>query len=338
MKQQANATADLWYLSIHGGHDKGNNLLSFNGLGKLVSARVLDSSSVDLRELRGFLVLDDETLLVANAHKGEGKILHYGPALSYSRPRPYLGLFCEFDPAANPGLLHPFSIRIGPDKNLYVSNQGASKKKSKTNGATRYVGPNQPGAGEPMQIPPWWLEHSEGPLFPGTVVPSAKRAMPGVKKIRDIVFGPEGYFYVADEKRNEVRRYDKKTFEYIDSIVGPGDGLDTPVHLLMSEDQKYLYVGSEKNNSVLRHDFKNAVTHPFVLPGAGGLDAPAGMALDKKWLYVCSRKSKEVLRYRLNDGSPDSIPFIPCDELWDKEDGPEFILKVTVPARPAHTA
>jgi len=68
------------------------------------------------------------------------------------------------------------------------------------------------------------------------------------------------------------------------------------------------------------------------------LSAPAGMALDKKWLYVCSRESREVLRYRLNDGSPDSLPFIPCDELCDKDDGPEFILKVTVPARPAHTA
>jgi hypothetical protein len=337
MAMKQNTTADLWYLSVHGGDNKGNNLLSFNGAGKLVSSHVLDSSAVRLRELRGFLVLDDQSLLVANAHKGEGKILHFGAALSYSRSRPYLGVFCEFDPAANPGLLHPFSIRVGPDQNLYVSNQGASRKKGRTNGATRYVGPNRPGAGEPMEIPQWWLEHAEGPLFPGTLVPSARKAMAGVKRIRDVLFGPDGDLFVSDEKRNEVRRYDKKTFEYINSIVGAGDGLDTPVHLLASEDQKYLYVGSEKNNCVLRYDFKNAVVQPFVLPGAGGLHAPAGMALDKKWLYVCSRKSGEVLRYGLNDGLPDSVPFIPCDELCDKDGGPEFIVKVNVP-RPAHAA
>lgn len=335
--KQANATADLWYLSTHGGDEKGNNLMSFNAVGKLISARVLDTSSVNLRELRGFVVLEDETLLVANAHKDEGKILHFGPPLSYSRPRPYLGVLCEYDPAANPGLLHPFSVRIGPDKNLYVSNQGASKKKAKTNGATRYVGPTLPGAGEPMEIPQWWVEHAEGPLFPGTVVPSSKKAQPGVKRIRDFIFGPDGYLYIADEKRNEVRRYDKKTFEYIDSIIS-GDGLDTPVHLLLSDDDKYLFVGSEKNNSVLRYDFKNATVQTFVQSGAGGLDAPAGMALDKKWLYVCSRNSMEVLRFRLSDGTPDSAPFIPCSELCDKGDSPEFIAKVTVPARPAHTA
>ncbi len=329
---KANPTADLWYLSVHGGDNKGNNLLSFNDLGRLVSARVLDSSSVDLRELRGFLVLEDETLLVANAHKGEGKILHFGPPLSHSRPRPYLGVFCEYDPAANPGLLHPFSIRFGPDKNIYVSNQGASKKKGKTNGATRYVGPHQAGSGEPMEIPQWWVDHSEGPLFPGTAVPSAKKSLPGVKRIRDIIFGPDGSFLVADEKRNEVRRYGKKTFEYVDTIIS-GAPLDTPVHLLVSDDKKFLYVGSENNNSVLRYDFKKSVVETFVQSGAGGLDAPAGLALDDKWLYVCSRKSMEVLRYRLDDGLPDAAPFISCRELCDQGYEPQFILKVAVPAR-----
>lgn len=335
--KHANATTDLWYLSIHGGKKKGNNLLSFNALGRLVSTHVLDSSSVELRELRGFAVLEDETLLVANAHKGHGKILHFGPALSHTRPRHYLGVFCGYDPVANPGLLHPFSIRIGPDKNLCVSNQGASSHKGATNGATRYVGPALPGAGEPMEIPQWWVDHATGPLFPGTLIPSSKKSLPGVKRIRDIAFGPDGFLYVADEKRNEVRRYDKKTFEFVDTVVG-GDLLDTPVHLLVSEDKKFLYVGSEKNNSVLRYDFKKAAVQMFVPPGAGGLDAPAGLASDDKWLYVCSRKSGEVLRYRLEDGVPDAAPFIPCSELCGQDGGPEFIMKVAVPARPAQTA
>jgi DNA-binding beta-propeller fold protein YncE len=336
--KQANIAADLWYLSVHGGKDKGNNLLSFDSVGRLVSSRVLDASMIALRELRGFLVLQDGSLLVANAHKGEGRILHFGPAVSYSRPRPYLGIFCAFDPVANPGLLHPFNIRIGPDGNLYVSNQGSSDHKGRTNGATRYVGPGLPGVGEAMEIPPWWVEHAEGPLFPGTVIPSSKTALPGVKRIRDIVFGPDGFLYVADEKRNDVRRYDKKTFEYLDSIVAC-DGLDVPVHLLLSDDGKYLFIGSEKNNSVLRYDLRNATAETFVQSGAGGLDAPAGMATDRKWLYVCSRKGRQVLRYRLNDGSPDAGPFIHSDELskgtaYD----PEFIVRVTVPGRAAYTS
>ena len=76
----------------------------------------------------------------------------------------------------------------------------------------------------------------------------------------------------------------------------------------------------------------------FVPPGAGGLDTPAGLAFDDKWLYVCSRKSGEVLRYRLEDGVPDAAPFIPCSELCGRDDGPEFIVKVAVPARPPQTA
>src|SRR5437667_9229465 len=68
--KQVNTTADLWYLCVHGGKDKGNNLLSFDSVGKLVSTHVLDTSSVALRELRGFLVLQDGGLLVTNAHKG----------------------------------------------------------------------------------------------------------------------------------------------------------------------------------------------------------------------------------------------------------------------------
>jgi DNA-binding beta-propeller fold protein YncE len=336
--KQVNTTAELWYISVHGGDEKGNNLLSFDSVGKLVSTRVLDTTTFALRELRGFLVLPDGSLLVANAHKGEGKILHFGPAPSYSRPRPFQSVFCQFDPVANPGLLHPFCVRIGPDGNLYVSNQGCSSNKAKTNGATRYVGPGLPGAGEAMEIPPWWLEHSEGPLFPGTVIPSSKKSQPGVKRIRDIVFGPDGFLYVADEKRNDVRRYDGKTFEYLDSIVS-ADGLDTPVHLLVSADGKHLFIGSEKNNSVLRYDLKNKTVQTFVQPGAGGLYAPSGMALDRQWLYVCSRKGRQVLRFRLSDGSPDSGPFIHRDELSKgTADGPEFIVRVTVPARFAHTA
>ncbi|HKR62800.1 MAG TPA: beta-propeller fold lactonase family protein [Thermoanaerobaculia bacterium] len=332
-------TTTLWYLSVHGGSDSGNNLLSFDTTGRLVSARVLDDNAVALRELRGFHVLPDGRLLVANAHKGEGKILQFAAAASPTAPRTYQGAFCVFDPGHNPGLLHPFNLRVGPDGNLYVSNQGSSNDPSSTNGVTRYGGPGTSDAGEPLAIPPYWREHAEEHLFPGTAIPANKRAQHGVKRIRDLLFARDGFLYVADEKRNEVRRYDGATFEYLERIVSKDDGLKTPVHLLLSDDKKHLYIGSEKNDSVLRYHFKTGAVETFVESGAAGLHAPAGLAMDGTWLYVCSRKSREVLRYRLSDGLPDSEPFITSEELFKgSSDDPEFILQVKVPGRSAYAS
>ena len=330
----ADQTTDLWYLSVHGGEAGGNNILSFDRSGKLVSTQVLDVTHVSLRELRGFVVLPSGDMLIAHAHRGEGKVLQFGPATDSSIARPYQGCFTALDPVANPGLLHPFNLRIGPDGHVYVSNQGDSRHRSKTNGLTRYHGPNTDTPGEPVETPRGWAKNASSTLFPGTVIPSRDRARGGVKRVRDFLFGPDGFFFVSDEKRNEVRRYDPKTFEYVDSPITGKHGLHVPVHLLVSPDRRYLYVGSAKNNSVLRYEFNSGRVDTLVRSGSGGLDAPAGLACDDEWLYVCSRKGRQVLRYRLVDGSAASTPFIHRHELGKaSQNAPEFLVGVTVPGK-----
>ena len=325
-------TTDLWYLSVHGGKAGGNNILSFDLSGTLVSTQVLDVTKVALRELRGFVVLPRGDLLIAHAHKGEGKVLHFGPATDATMARPYRGCFTTLDPVANPGLLHPFNLRIGPDGHLYVANQGSSEHKSKTNGVTRYHGPDTATPGEPIDTPHSWVKNASSKLFPGTVIPSRDKARDGVKRVRDLLFGPDGFFYVSDEKRNEVRRHNQETFEYIDSPIAGKHGLDVPVHLLVSADRRHLYIGSEKNNRVLRYHFSSGHVDTLVRSGSGGLDAPAGLACDDEWLYVCSRKGRQVLRYRLTDGSAASAPFIRRRELGKgSQNAPEFMIRVTVP-------
>lgn len=79
---------------------RGNNILSFDLSGQPVSTQVLDVTNVALRELRGFVVLPQGDLLIAHAHKGEGKVLHFGSATGPTIARPYLGCFTTFDSVA----------------------------------------------------------------------------------------------------------------------------------------------------------------------------------------------------------------------------------------------
>ena len=59
-------------------------------------------------------------------------------ALSFG-PRHYLGVFCAYDAAANPGLLHPSASASGPTRTS-TSPTRARRMKKASNGATRYVG------------------------------------------------------------------------------------------------------------------------------------------------------------------------------------------------------
>ncbi len=111
------------------------------------------------------------------------------------------------------------------------------------------------------------------------------------------------------------------------------DGLQAPVHLLLSPDQKYLYIGSSQNDKVLRYHFHSGKVETFVHSGDGGLKATAGMAFSNDgWFYVVSRQTNQILRYRQSDGTPDHKPFIDiAGQSKSRVYNPEFIALVTVP-------
>jgi hypothetical protein len=72
-------------------------------------------------------------------------------------------------------------------------------------------------------------------------------------------------------------------------------------------------------------DLRTERVTPFIAPKAGGLKNPSGLGFgDAGYLYVAGRSSRQILRYCLEDGSPDRRPFI--DNLQDE---PQFIEPVT---------
>ena len=317
----SSSTNDLWYIVLHGGDDGiGDNIWSYDTSGNLVSDTVLDTSQVHLQELRGFVVLPNGDLYVANAYKEDSAILHFGPAKDRQTPRQFLSVFTST--RTSPGLKHPFNLVVGPDGNIYACNQD-------TNAVTRYYGPGSSHVpGTPMPPPK--------PDYPLDIFLQSARVVPtGVKEIRDILFAPDGFLYVADEDRNEVRQYDGKNGEYLRTIANHNDGLDAPVHLLTSPDQTHLYIGSSQNDKVFRYHFSTGHVKTFVHSGDGGLKATGGMAFGNDgWFYVVSRLTNQILRYTQLDGTPDIKPFInivPKAMSKGRAYNPEFIALVMVP-------
>lgn len=350
-------TTDLWYLSFHGGAagKQGvlNNLASFDTTGALVSTGVLDDSQGELRELRGFIVLPDGALYVANAHTGDSKIFVFGPPTSATEPRPLTSTFVQCDDTANPGLQHPFALVIGPDQLFYVANQGNSSTPSTTNAVTRYVGLAPTGTPGPVAA-----ALGPGTFYPGTFVAPSNwpgATTNGVNTLRDLVFGPDGDLYVADEVQG-VREYRgpiapcvvqgacaEGAFVQTVVPVSSGSTLGSPAHLLVSPDATQLYIGDEGNNQILRYTFpippstlgavEVAVHHSACKSVGNGLDAPAGMAIGTDGaLYVVTRKGRQILKILNYQGGSSPVE---CSVFVDLptasiEDNPEFIRLVTI--------
>jgi streptogramin lyase len=159
-----------------------------------------------------------------------------------------------------------------------------------------------------------------GLLAPGTFVPSLEHAPHGLRAVRGGLIGPKGQLYVADRDTNAIRVYDAVSGEHLRDLKSPS--LKRPVHLHLGEDA--LYAGSEGNASVLRVDPHDGSFAVIVPKGAGGLDAPSGIAVPGDgFLYVGSRLTNQILTYRLSDGRPDKALFI-----TGLRDHPEFLLHV----------
>ena len=100
--------------------------------------------------------------------------------------------------------------------------------------------------------------------------------------------------------------------------------LTTPVHLTFRPGDDALLVGSRDGHAVFAIDTAIGDVSALIVPGAGGLRAPAGLAFGTDGgLYVCNRETRQILRFDATSGAPDPKPFI--DGLGDF---PEFIALV----------
>jgi hypothetical protein len=312
---------ERWYITFHGGDDahEWNNIHVFDlggkPLGKALNTHTLPEG-LGLRELRGFAFGPDGDLYVANAFKDDSQVLRFAGRPGADGKHAFKAVFVE-QHKTNPGLAHPFDVVFGADGHVYVPSQN-------TNVVGRYFGPEaksgEPGA--PMPLPDALRDANSKHIPPGTFVPSAKHVPDGVRTVRRTLFGPEGDLYVVDRDADSVKRYHggsgafQREYRHADLVK--------PVHAGFRPGDGALLVGSRTQNAILAIDVAAGTVATLVAAGAGGLNAPAGMAFgpDGK-LYVASRESKQILRFDARNGKPDAAPFI--DGL---EDFPEFIALV----------
>ena len=312
-----------WYITFHGGDDARDwNTIHVFGLDGTPLGKALDTHTLphdlELRELRGFAFGPDGDLYVANAYTDASQVLRFAGKPGPEGKHAFREVYAE-QHKRNPGLAHPFDVAFGPDGHLYVPSQD-------TNVVGRYYGPRANGGkpGEPMPHPEALRDVDAKHLLPGTFVPSHRHDPAGVRTVRRAIFGPDGDLYVADRDADSVKRYEGGSGafkrEYRDQH------LSTPVHLAFRADDGMLLAGSRDHHAIFAIDTATGKMASLVAPGAGGLQAPAGMAFgpDGK-LYVCSRETRQILRYDASSGEPEPTPFI--DGL---EDFPEFISLVEV--------
>ena len=310
-----------WYITFHGGDDphEWNNIHVFDldgkALGKALDAHSLPDG-VALRELRGFAFGPDGDLYVANAYVDASQVLRFAGSPNAEGKHAFKEVFVE-QHKTNPGLSHPFDVAFGGDGHVYIPSQD-------TNVVGRYFGPEakagEPGA--PMPAPAALRDADPKHLPPGTFVPSHKHDPTGVRTVRRALFGADGDLYVVDRDADSVKRYHSGSGAFRREYRH--DDLTKPVHAVFRPSDGALLVGSRERNAILAIDVESGQASPLVAPGAGGLNAPAGMAFgaDGK-LYVASREGKQILRFAAETGAPDAAPFI--DGLADF---PEFIALV----------
>jgi streptogramin lyase len=308
-----------WHITFHGGaHGRDRNNMHAYALDGAPLGSVLDADlphHVRLRDLRGFEIGPDGLLYVANAAKARSQILRFAGSPDRHGQHRFVDVFTEGH-RDNSGLEHPFMVAFGPDGHLYVPSQD-------TRVVTRYYGPaaREGAPGAPMPRPLALRDIPDDDLHPGTFVASVRHAPGGVRAVRSARFAADGRLYVADPKANQIRQYDGTTGALLREFADPA--LVTPIHLLPLPGKGRILVGSRDTHAVLALDPATGSFATVVAPGAGGLRAPAGLALGPDGvLHVASRTGRAVLRFDLATGEP-AGPL-----LRDLQDEPEFIALV----------
>jgi hypothetical protein len=239
----------MWYISFHGGEDKGqvNNVLAYQDSGKPHdNPNVLPTGGSDpaLRELRGFEIVDD-LLYVVNAYKDYSQVLTY--RVDTSGDYSFKEVFASMD--ATNSVLHPYDLTFDAQGNCYVSSQDTNV----VTGLQR--------ANDPLPVASYLRQQYPPPaqFLAGTIVASSIGALPNVpsptppdvaapqgldvsftndkntevgNSIRGVLFH-DGFLYVANEVASAINVYDGKTGELHGQIAG--SNLVSPVQLLVNQ-------------------------------------------------------------------------------------------------------
>lgn len=286
-------TAPHWYVTMHG-EGALAQVFALDGAGKVIGPVLgpLPTGQPAMDELRGMIALGDGRLAVMNAKSTASRVLLWGAPDPATGIRPFAGTWTE-KADANPGMVHPYQITIGPDGNLYAGNQD-------TNTITRYAGLGSPDRGKPLPIPAGLANF--GTLFPGTVVPNDQQSPEGIGLVRGFAFGPDGLLYVCDRGRERVAAYDPSTGRFVRTVLDASHGAKHPIQALFTPDGRHLLVSDNKANCVFAISMESGKVFELVRKGEGGLDAASSLAIMGKDLYVGSRLGKRILRYELKDG------------------------------------
>jgi hypothetical protein len=112
----------------------------------------------------------------------------------------------------------------------------------------------------------------------------------GLANPHEVVFGPDGFLYVASGNTDQVLRYDAQTGAFVDVAFAHGDAgvvLDTPWAMAFGPDGR-LYVGGRRSDNVLRYDPAMGTVEEYIAAG-GAVRAPAGLTFGSDGLlYVAN--------------------------------------------------
>jgi hypothetical protein len=327
----------MWYISFHGGDDKGdvNNIWVYHDSGKPHDNPDLlptGGSNPKLQELRGFVIIDN-LLYVANAYKKYSQILVY--QADGNGDYSFKEVFASMDTVNS--ILHPYDLTFDAQGNCYVSSQD-------TNVVTGLQGANNP-----LSVASYLQQQYPPPdqFLAGTIVASSIGALPNVpspsppdvpipqglevsftddtntevgNSVRGVLFYTD-FLFVADEVASAIKIYDGKTGELYGQIAGKN--LVSPVQLLVN--QSTLYIASSDNDSVVSYDLSKGVPSGTVKPDTfidGDVKHISGMAFDDDgYFYAAERKAQKIKKFH-PDGSDGK------DFITDLPDDPEFIMFV----------
>lgn len=279
-----------FYISYHGGSGGINTIYSYDFNGSLITNNVLMGDS-NADEYRSLLLMDDSTIMVANANKDLSHISQFSLCnINNNNIRTFIH---DFIPDNTTTLQHPYGIVYGYDGTtldwtLYVSNQD-------DNSVTSY---NKNG--EYIHLI-YNFDNSN---------------------IRSLAYDQQNFIlYIACTTDDTVYAYDTTT-QYFNSTLKLS--VSKPIGLYLDNNKRILYIGSNSNNKPSVYAFNIDTQKIIQKYHTSTLGHPAGMVVSNNILYVLSQDSQSLIMFDTGSGNyidtlihnmpdvPEQIMISPC--------------------------